>query len=193
MRRAVTPMRLVAGAFFLAVTAAGARAAALSPVIDPVRWQDDSAAIAGALGPRAIHLSPPIVFGDSYVDVAIRAQMLGGYRFVVYYQMDNTTRRLKRIMLERQRHGANAKAFSAVITALTDDYGPPAQGTGAATSPGNGYQAARGRVWYTDHIAIRAVFRDTTVEAGEGCISGASAECGLTGHLYVQITPAPGS
>jgi hypothetical protein len=179
--------------FFVALilacaTMASAHAAALSPVIDPIHWHESSDEIARAFGARAIRLAPAIVFGDSYVDVALRDETLAGFPFVVYFQMDNKTRRLKRIMLERQRHGANPKVFRAVVAALEQDYGPPTVQKAAPPGAGNGYQANAERLWCPDGMAIRAIFRDTTLEASEGCVSGATP-CGLTGHLYVQIAP----
>jgi hypothetical protein len=45
-----------------------------------------------------------------------------------------------------------------------------------------------------DGIVIRAIFRDTTIEAFEGCLAGDSlvGPCGLTGQLLVRISP-PGA
>ena len=178
----------------LVLAGAAVRAAELDPVLDGVRWGEDSRALVKSFGARAIRLSPPIEFGDSYVDVALRGQSLGGYDFAVYFQMDKATRRLKRVMLERQRHGANPMVYRAVLAALTRDYGAPAAACHARPLSGNGYQAAGERVWLPDGLTIRAVFNDTTIEAEEGCTSAGAAACGLTGHLFVQILPrAPGT
>ncbi len=170
-----------------------AAAAELSPLLDAVHWGERSDALARQFGAHAIRLSPPIEFGDSYVDVALRDQMLGGYGFAVYFQMDKTTRRLKRVMLERQRHGGNMMVWRAVTAALEHDYGTPAAHCGAGATGQNGYQAAGERVWQPDDVTIRAVFHDTSLEASEGCFRRRDAACGLTGHLYLHITPrAPG-
>ena len=64
----------------------------------------------------------------------------------------------------------------------------------AARAPGpiSGYQAAAERVWRRDGQVIRAIFRDTTIEAYEGCLAGdplMSGPCGLTGQLLVRISP----
>jgi hypothetical protein len=174
----------------LALLLAGSPACAgeLSPIIDGVRWGENSAAVAQAFGTRAIRLAHPIEFGDSYVDVALKNQTLGGYPFAVYFQMDIKTHGLKRVMLERQRHGANPMVFRAVIGALDQAYGQPSEACHSRAAPGNGYQAQGERFWLEDGAAIRAVFADTTIEAESGCVSGGSP-CGLTGHLYVQIEP----
>lgn len=162
MRRRLRALVLVA---FLALPAARAGAAALSPVMDDIRWGEGADELARHFGGRAIRLSPPIEFGDSYVDVALRNQALGGFAFTVYFQMDKTTRRLKRVMFERQRHGANPRVFRAVLKALDADYGPPAR---SCDTP-----AASERIWRAHDDIIRAVFR--------------------IDHLYLQIGPAGGA
>jgi hypothetical protein len=166
-----------------------AAAAELSPLLDAVHWGERSDELAHQFGARAIRLSPPIEFGDSYVDVALRDQMLGGFGFAVYFQMDKTTRRLKRVMLERQRHGGNMMVWHAVTAALERDYGAPEAHCGAGASGQNGYQAAGERVWQPGDLTIRAVFHDTSLEASEGCFRRGDTACGLTGHLYLHITP----
>ena len=71
---------------------------------------------------------------------------------------------------------------------------------GIAPGPIGGYQAAAERVWRRDGRVIRAVFRDTTIEAFEGCLAGdpngdlrvdplMAGPCGLTGQLLVRISP----
>ena len=171
------------------VDAPAASGSELSPVLDVVHWSDGSDQIAQHFGARAIRLAPPIEFGDSYVDVALRDQALGGYRFAVYFQMDKASHRLKRIMFERQRHGANPAVFRAVTAALERDYGAASEACGAPARRRNGYQGAGEQVWNAGDLTIRAVFRDTSIEAGEGCVEPGYSACGLTGHLYVQIFP----
>lgn len=161
----------------------------LAPVLDGVRWGETSADLAKHFGDRAIRLKHPIVFGDAYVDVALKDEPVAGYPFTVYYQMDPKGGGLKRVMLERQRHGANAKVFHAVIDALTRDYGPPGQSCALAPSAATGYQGAVERLWHEGGMTVRAVFRDTTLEAAEGCVRANTGACGLTGHLYVQVLP----
>jgi hypothetical protein len=161
----------------------------LAPVTDGVGWGETSDALAEHFGKSALRLAPPIEFGDSYVDVALRGQVFAGYPFTVYFQMDPASRRLKRIMLERQRHGANPMVFRALVDAFTRDYGPPAESCSLPASAATGYQATVERVWRTGDGTVRVVFRDTTLEAAQGCVSVGNGACGLTGHLYTLILP----
>ena len=146
-----------------------ARAAALAPVLAGIHWGEGSDELAHHFGSRAIRLARPIEFGDSYVDVALRNQMLGGFPFTVYFQMDKATHGLMRVMFERQRHGANPPVFRAVLKTLSADYGPSARSCDTPAAPGNGYQPASERLWLDHNDIIRAVF--------------------MIGHLYVQIGP----
>jgi hypothetical protein len=92
-------------------------------------------------------------------------------------------------MLERQRHGANPRVFRAVVEALTADYGAASAACQWPAAPGNGYQASGERIWVPADVTIRAMFRDTTLEASQGCLDLAEAPCGLTGQLFVQVSP----
>ena len=187
-----TPWRRVCGVILLGIALGALRdaaAAELSPLLDRIHWGDSADEIAQRFGPRALRLATPIEFGDSYVDVALRDQRLGGYRFVVYFQMEKATRRLKRVMLERPRHGVNPAVFRAMLAALQRDYGAPVQDCATSAARRNGYQAAGERDWSVAGFVLHAVFRDTTIEAGEGCTAAGGSACGLTGQLFVQITP----
>jgi hypothetical protein len=64
-------------------------------------------------------------------------------------------------------------------------------GTGAG--PASGYQVGAERIWRRAGIAIRAIFRSTTIEAFEGCPFGdlTAGPCGLTAQLLVRIS-SPG-
>jgi hypothetical protein len=171
-----------------------ASAASLSSILDDIHWGERSNELAQHFGSRAKVLPHPIEFGDSYVDVALSNQMLGGFEFIVYFQMSTETQELKRIMLERQRHGANPRVFNAVVEALSADYGAPVRACDTRAMPDNGHQSTRERIWSTSDTVIRAVFRDTTLEATEGCFEVTATPCGLTGQLFVQITPSePGA
>jgi hypothetical protein len=155
-------------------------------------WGESSEELARQFGGRAVVLKPPIEFGDSYADIALRDEPLGGYRFTVYFQMDRASRGLKRIQFERQRHGANARIFAATVGALAAEYGPPTKLCASDPRRANGYQGSIERLWVLDGMVIRASFRDTTLEASEGCPIGSPpgiGACGLTAHLFVQITP----
>ena len=107
--------------------------------------------------------------------------------------MDKRTRGLKRIQLERPRHGVNPPALRAISAALQADYGRPDKICFTPVSPIGGYQAAAQEVWVRGTDAISAIYRDTTLQAFEGCLFGvASGYCGLTGQLLVRISPADG-
>lgn len=139
-------------------------------------------------------LPRPIDFGDSFAQIVRRDIVLGGVPLIAFYQMDKTTRGLKRIQLERQRHGVNPPAFRAVLDALEAAYGPPDLMCGVRPGPASGYQQAAERVWRRDAVVIRAIFRDTTIEAFEGCLAGdpGPGPCGLTGQLLVRVSPPGG-
>ena len=45
-------------------------------------------------------------------------------------------------------------------------------------------------MWLRDGLTIRAVFRDTTIEAFEGCLYWwQTPPCGLTGQMLVRFAP----
>jgi hypothetical protein len=141
-------------------------------------------------------LPVPIDFGDSYAQIVLRRVMVGGVPLVAFFQMDKATRGLRRIQLERQRHGVTPPAFRAVLGALETAYGAPDAMCGIAPGAANGYQAAAERIWQRDGAVIRAIFRDTTIEAFEGCLFSdlngdftTAGPCGLTGQLLVRISP----
>jgi hypothetical protein len=156
-------------------------------------WGERSDELARQFGARATVLAKPIDFGDSYAEVVLRNHLVGGYPFTVFFQMDKASHGLKRVQLERQRHGANPKVARALLAELTASYGPPDRSCDHAPRGRNGYQAAAERSWTRDGTLIRAIARDTTLAASEGCLfSDASAvgACGLTGQLLVRISPA---
>jgi hypothetical protein len=155
-------------------------------------WGEPSAALLAHFGNRATVLPQPIDFGDSYADVVLRNLPVGGYPLIAFFQMDKITHGLKRIQLERQRHGVNPPAFRGVLSDLDAEFGDPDAMCGVGPGPASGYQAAAERIWRRDGAVIRAIFRDTTIEAFEGCLSGDPSvfgPCGLTGQLLVRISP----
>jgi hypothetical protein len=171
-----------------------ARAAGIADSWAGTSWGEPSSALLAHFGARATALPRPIDFGDSYAQIVLRRVMVGGVALIAFFQMDKATGGLKRIQLERQRHGVNPPAFRAVLGALEADYGPPEALCGVGAGPASGYQAAAERVWLRDGVVIRAIFRDTTIEAFEGCSTGdpSLGPCGLTGQLLVRISP-PGA
>ena len=171
-----------------------AAAAGISDSWQGISWGEPGRALLAQLGGHATVLPQPIDFGDSYVQIVRRDVTAGGLPLIVFYQMDKTTGGLKRIQLERQRHGVNPAAFRAVLGALETEYGPPDAMCGIAPGPTGGYQAAAERIWRRGGVAIRAIFRDTTIQAYEGCLAGdpSLGPCGLTGQLLVRISPQGG-
>ncbi len=169
-----------------------ARAAGIADAWAGTYWGEPSSALLAHFGARATALPRPIDFGDSYTQIVLRRVMVGGVPLIAFFQQDKTTGGLKRIQLERQRHGVNPPAFRAVLGALDADYGAPDALCEVAPGPASGYQAADERAWLRDGVVIRAIFRDTTIEAVEGCITGHPMPCGLTGQLIVRISP-PGA
>lgn len=157
-----------------------------------IRWGEPQSALLADFGGRATVLQRPIDFGDSYVQIVLRNLVLGGVPLIVFFEIDKVTNGLKRIQLERQRHGVNPPAFRAVVGALEAEYGAPDATCSIAPGPKSGYQAAAELDWSRGGNLVRAVFRDTTIEAVEGCLSGdlTSGPCGLTGQLFVRMSPA---
>ena len=61
-------------------------------------------------------------------------------------------------------------------------------------TPVGGYQAAAEELWVRGADVISAIYRDTTLQAFEGCFYGIiSGPCGLTGRILVRISPADGN
>ena len=157
------------------------------------RWGESSEELLREFGPEATRLPRAIDFGDSYADVTLPRYLVGGVAMVVFFQMDRATHGLKRIQLERPRHGVNPPAFRALLIALQSDFGWPDRLCAVPVYPRGGYQAANEALWLRDGAAISAIFRDTTLQAFEGCLYGvASGYCGLTGQLLVRVSPTDG-
>ena len=166
------------------------RGAGIAEAWEGTYWGEPSRALLAHFGARATVLPRPLDFGDSYADVVLRNVPVGGFPLIAYFQMDKTTGGLKRIQLERPRHGVTPPAFRAVLAALETAFGAPDAMCGVRPVPASGYQAAAERIWSRNGVVIRAIFRDTTLEAFEGCLLTGS--CGLTAQLLVRISP-PGA
>jgi hypothetical protein len=166
------------------------RGAGIADAWQGTYWGEPSRALLAHFGARATALPRPLDFGDSYTDVVLRNVPVGGFPLIAYFQMDKTTGGLKRIQLERPRHGVTPPAFRAVLAALEAALGTPEAMCGVPPVPASGYQAAAERVWSRNGLVIRAIFRDTTLEAFEGCLI--SGSCGLTAQLLVRISPPGG-
>ena len=161
-------------------------------VLRGLEWGESSGALLARFANRATVLSRPIDFGDSYAQIVLRDVAVGGVGLTTFFQMDKATGGLKRIQLERQRHGVTRLAFRAVLATLDAIYGPPTAACFIPPGPSNGYQASTERAWLKDALMIRAVFRDTTIEALEGCLDFGTPPCGLTGQMLVRIGPSGG-
>jgi hypothetical protein len=179
-------MRAALAALLLAAPAA--RGAGLADLWAGTHWGETDPALLQHFGARARVLPEAIDFGDSYTQLVLRHFDLGGVGLIVYYQIDKATHGLKRIQLERPRHAVNPPVFRDLLAALEAAYGPADAQCGARPGPASGYQGAAEYVWSRDGMVIRAIFRDTTLEALGGCYSPA---CGLTGQLLVRISPPP--
>jgi hypothetical protein len=157
------------------------------------RWGESSDELLREFGPDSERLPRALDFGDSYVDVALPRYMVGGVPMVVFFQMDKATHGLKRIQLERPRHGVNPPAFRSLLIALQSDFGWPDRLCAVPVYPRGGYQAANEALWFRDGAAISAIFRDTTLQAFEGCLFGpAAGSCGLRGQMLIRIGPPDG-
>jgi hypothetical protein len=177
----------------LALARPALAAGGIEEVLRETYWGESSDELARQFGTHAIRLPKALDFGDSYADVVLRGQTLGAVPMVVFFQMDKMTHGLKRIQLERPRHGVNPPAFRAIAAALHDEFGKPDQTCIIPVLPGAGYQAAAEESWVRDGAAVSAIFRDTTLQAFEGCLFGPAAGwCGLHGQLLVRIGPPDG-
>jgi hypothetical protein len=167
----------------------------LTEILQGTSWGEPGSALIERFGTCATLLPRPLDFGDSYAKVVVRDVAVGGVPLIAFFQMDKTTGGLKRIQLERQRHGVNPPAFRGVVVGLERVFGAPDTTCAITPGPMSGYQAATEAVWWSHGgNLVRAIFRDTTIQAYEGCINGdlSSGPCGLTGQLIVRISP-PGA
>jgi hypothetical protein len=118
-------MRLIALALLALLLGHPARGEGLDDAWAGTSWGEPAAAVLKHFGNRATVLPQPIDFGDSYAPLVVRNFPVGGVGLIAYYQMDKTTRALKRIQLERPRHGVTPAAFRGVLEGLEESYGPP--------------------------------------------------------------------
>jgi hypothetical protein len=156
-------------------------------------WGESANELLRQFGPAAVELPRALDFGDSYATIVLPSQIVGMVPMLVFFQMDKVTHGLKRIQLERPRHGVNPPAFRAILAALQTDFGTPDRVCAIPVLPASGYQAAAEALWLRDGAVVSAIFRDTTLQAFEGCLFGpATGSCGLTGQLLVRIGSSSG-
>ena len=187
---------------FLSLAVAVAAPALAAPVLaadgiekiwHQTHWGESANDLLRQFGSDATRLHQALDFGDSYVDVLLPSHTIGGVSMVVFFQMDKITHGLKRIQLERPRHEVNPPAFRSILAALEIDFGSPDQLCAIPVRPANGYQAAAEAQWLRGDAVVSVIFRDTTLQAFEGCLFGpATGSCGLTGQLLVRIGPSDG-
>jgi hypothetical protein len=171
-----------------------AQAASSANPFRGLHWGEGQRALLAHFGGAATVLAQPLDFGDSYAQIVLRDVDIGGVKMIGYLQIDKRTGGLKRIQLERPRHGVNPPAFRDVVGALVKAYGKPAATCEEPPASGNGYQASVELDWSLGGNLVRAIFRDTTLEAFEGCWWDwfAQRPCGLTGQMLVRLSP-PGA
>jgi len=111
--------------------ASPASAASLAEAIGNTYWGETPQALQRQLANRAVTLSRPIDFGDSYAPLIMRGVRVGGVEMIAYYQIDKATLGLKRVQLERPRHQVNAAAFRALFTAFGNRRARPIRSVGS--------------------------------------------------------------
>lgn len=164
---------------------------AVQALLNEVHWGESSQGLARQFGAEAVPLPRPLDFGDSYAEVVLNDKALGGVPVAVFFQTDKATNGLKRVQLQPLAHERNPRAFRAIAAALDRQYGRPDQICITPPVPAAGFQAAVEERWRHDDEMISAIFRDTTLEAFEGCLYGpASGWCGLHGQILVRIAPS---
>jgi hypothetical protein len=160
-------------------------------LLSEVHWGESTQGLARQFGTEAVRLPRPLDFGDSSAAVVLNDKTLGGVPVAVFFQTEKTTGGLKRIQLQPLLHVRNPRAFRAMAAALDRQYGRPDQICVTPPVPAAGYQAAVEERWRHDDETISAIFRDTTLQAFEGCLYGpASGWCGLHGQILVRIAPS---
>jgi hypothetical protein len=80
-------------------------------------------------------LPRPIDFGDSYAQIVLSRVVVGGVPLIAFFQLDKATGGLKRIQLERQRHGVTLSAARAVLGGIEAAYGAPDALCGVGPGP----------------------------------------------------------
>ncbi len=106
---------------------------------------------------------------------------------VVFFQMDKAGHDLKRIQLERPRHGVNPPSFRAIAAALHADFGKPDQTCVVPVLSAGGYQAAAEERWAPSSAIDPASFRGLRIRSRHRLVRAAG-----TVMLLVRIGPPDG-
>jgi len=159
-------------------------------------WGETTQALDRQFGTAATPLDRPIDFGDSYADLVLKNYPIGGYGFIVFFQMDKRSRGLKRIQIERGRHGAVLPVAKAAFDALVSSYGPPSVAC-ALHAHTIDAQTLVEEVWHRDDTTVRAVFREASLNTLDPYLARAvgdfvtgSTAAGLPQQLLIRIAPA---
>ena len=181
-----------------ALLLAGPAAAATGETgFEGTSWGESTDALARHFGKQATSLERPLDFGDSHVDLVLKSFPIGGYPFIVFFQMDNSGHGLKRIQIERPRHGAVAEVSTAAFKALADLYGPPDESC-AAGAHTVGEQDLVEHIWRRGGTVVRALFRDMSLNNLDPYLARATGDfeffgsgtVGLSQQLLIRIAPA---
>jgi len=137
-------------------------------------------------------IARPIDFGDSYAQIGAERVWSAAFRRSRFFQLDKATGGLKRIQLERQRHGGHPRR-RAVLGAIE---APTARPTRCAASDPAGERlsgSSRARL-----VAQRDRHPRNLSRHDDRSLRGLPRRrfdcrpCGLTGQLLVRISP-PGA
>jgi|SRR5215467_8939543 len=102
---------MMAAALALATLARPAWAAEGIPeLMSHTYWGESTDELLRQFGRAAVRLPQSLDFGDSFFNLVLYGETVGGAPVIGFFQMDKTTRGLKRIQLERPRHGVNPPA-----------------------------------------------------------------------------------
>jgi hypothetical protein len=182
--------RIAAAAAMLLSGGPSFAADGIGALLRETHWDESSDGLLHQFGAAAERLLQPFDFGDSYADVVLKGDTLGGVPVAVFFQMNKATHGLRRVQLEPMGHRLSPPAFRAIAAALDAEYGRPDQTCVTPPIPASGYQAAVEERWVRADAVVSAIFRDTTLQAFEGCLYGpATGWCGLHGQLLVRIAP----
>jgi hypothetical protein len=158
-------------------------------------WGESTEGLGREFGAAATHLDRPIDFGDSYVDLVLKNYDIGGYGFIVFFQMDKHSHGLKRIQIERGRHGAVPRVAKAAFDSLVASYGPPTIACSIRAHTIDA-QDLDEEVWQRDDTTVRALFRDASLNTLDPYLARAvgdfvtgSTAAGLPQQLLIRIAP----
>ena len=159
-------------------------------------WGESTAGLGRQFGAAATRLDRPIDFGDSYADLVLKNFDVGGYGFTVFFQMDKRSHGLKRIQIERGRHGAVPQVAKAAFDALVESYGPPTIACSIRAHTIDAQNLVE-EVWQRDDTTVRALFREASLNTLDPYLARAVGDfvtgtttAGLSQQLLIRIAPA---